>query len=31
MKKGGGFAIKITPKRIPIIDDIVKFFTDEDD
>ncbi len=29
MKSGGGFAIKLTPKRIPIIDDIIKFFTDD--
>ncbi len=31
MVKGGGFAVKLTPKRIPIIDDIVRFFTDDDD
>ncbi len=28
MEQGGGFAIKITPKLIPVIDDIVKFFTE---
>ena len=31
MVKGGGFAVKLTPKRIPVIDDIVRFFTDDDD
>ena len=28
MSKGGGFAMKLTPKRIPIIDDIIRFFTE---
>ena len=28
MQKGGGFAVKITPKMIPVVDDIIKFFAD---
>ncbi len=28
MEKGGGFAIKITPKLIPVIDDIINFFSE---
>ena len=28
MVKGGGFAVKMTPKMIPVIGDIIKFFTE---